>query len=152
MANITKTGTGGAVRIAVGGGTDFETVANLRSWSVDESIDTVEDTSMSSNGSRTYKTTHKTWTATADVYLTFDNETGTAHKENFGETAVSASEGSDAITIGTSYEWQFYADDSNTFGHESYDGTGIITGISRSVAHDGLAEMSVTIQGNSLLA
>jgi predicted secreted protein len=151
MANITKTGTGGAVRIAVGGTTDFETVANLRSWSVDESVDTVEDTSMSSNGIRSYKTTHKTWSASADVYLTFDNATATAEVENFGETAVAASDGSDAITIGTSYEWEFYADDGDTFGHESYKGTGIVTGVSRSLSHDGMAEMSVTIQGNSAL-
>ena len=150
MANITKTGTGGAVRIAVGGTSSYETVANLRSWSVDESIDTVEDTNMASNGSRTYKTTHKTWTATADVYLTFDAATSTAEVENFSETVV-ASSTIDAITIGTSYEWEFYADDSDSHGHESYNGTGIITGISRSLAHDGLAEMSVTIQGNSLL-
>lgn len=150
MANITKTGTGGAVRIAVADSSSFETVANLRSWSVDESIDTVEDTSMASNGSRSYKTTHKTWTATADVYLTFDDATASAEAENFSETLIAAST-IDAITIGTSYEWEFYADDSDSHGHESYNGTGIITGISRSLAHDGLAEMSVTIQGNSLL-
>tara|TARA_R110000822_G_scaffold55455_1_gene140983 strand:- start:940 stop:1395 length:456 start_codon:yes stop_codon:yes gene_type:complete len=150
MANITKTGTGGAVRVAVSGATAFETVANLRSWSVDESVDTVEDTSMNSGGFRTYKTTHKTWTASADVYLTFDDATSTAEAENFSETLIAASN-IDAITIGTTYEWEFYADDGETFGHESYNGTGIITGISRSVSHDGLAEMSVTIQGNSAL-
>jgi len=145
MANITKTGTGGAVRIAVAGASAYETVANLRSWSVDESVD------MASSGIRSYKTTHKTWTATADVYLTFDDATSTAEAENFSETLIAASN-IDAITIGTSYEWEFYADDGETFGHESYSGTGIITGISRSVAHDGLAEMSVTIQGNSALS
>ena len=42
MANITKQGTGGAVKVANVGGA-FETSAELRSWSVDESVDTVEE-------------------------------------------------------------------------------------------------------------
>jgi hypothetical protein len=54
------------------------------------------------------------------------------------------------ISIGSTYDFKFYADDTST-GWESYAGKGIVTGISRSVAHDGMAEMSVTIQGNSAL-
>ncbi len=148
MARITKSGTGGAVRVAVADSTTFETVAELRSWSVDESADTVEDTNMGSNGIRSYKTTHKTWTGSADVYIAYDTTTGEI--ENFTETAE-ASATVPQIAVGTTYEWEFYADDTSTANNESYTGTGIVTGVSRSVSHDGMAEMSVTIQGNSAL-
>ena len=149
MARITKAGTGGAVRVAVAGETTYETIAELRSWSVEESADTVEDTNMGSGSVRSYKTTHKTWSGTADVYIAYEDD-GTTEIENFTETAL-ATATVPQITIGTSYEFQFYADDSDTTNNEKYAGTGIVTGISRSVAHDGMAEMSVTIQGNSAL-
>lgn len=148
MALHTRQGTGGAVRVSVADGSTFETVANLRSWSVEESADTVEDTNMSS-ASRTYKTTHKTWTASADVYITYD-DAGSNDVELFSGASISAST-VDTMVVGTSYEWEFYADDSSSFAQESYTGTGIVTGISRSSSHDGMTEMSVTIQGNSLL-
>ena len=143
MARITKNGTGGAVHISVDGSGNFETIAEIRSWSVDESADTVEDTNMGSNGVRSYKTTHKTWTGSADLYIPFDS-TDTSEQLTEQNSLVAT------ITIGTQYDFKFYADDS-TASFESYNGKGIVTGISRSVAHDGMAEMSVTIQGNSAL-
>ena len=143
MARITKAGTGGAVHIATGGGSTYETIAEIRSWSVEESADTVESTNMGSAGVRSYKTTHKTWSGTADLYIPIDDSDGS---KQFTEQNSIVS----TIVIGTTYEFKFYVDDS-TASFESYAGTGIVTGISRSVAHDGMAEMSVTIQGNSAL-
>ena len=143
MARITKAGTGGAVHIDVAGGSTYETIAEIRSWSVEESADTVESTNMGSAGVRSYKTTHKTWSGTADLYIPIDDSDGS---EQFTEQNSIVS----TIVIGTTYEFKFYVDDS-TGSFESYNGTGIVTGISRSVAHDGMAEMSVTIQGNSAL-
>jgi len=143
MARITKAGTGGAVHIDVAGGSTYETIAEIRSWSVEESADTVESTNMGSAGVRSYKTTHKTWSGTADLYIPIDDSDGS---EQFTEQNSIVS----TIVIGTTYEFKFYVDDS-TASFESYAGTGIVTGISRSVAHDGMAEMSVTIQGNSAL-
>tara|TARA_R110002153_G_scaffold15730_8_gene55926 strand:- start:647 stop:1081 length:435 start_codon:yes stop_codon:yes gene_type:complete len=143
MARITKNGTGGAVHISVDGSGNFETIAEIRSWSVDESVDTVEDTNMGSSGVRSYKTTHKTWTGSADLYIPFD-DTDTSEQLTEQNSLIAT------ITIGTTYDFKFYADDS-TASFESYNGKGIVTGISRSVAHDGMAEMSVTIQGNSAL-
>lgn len=143
MARITKAGTGGAVHIDVAGGSTYETIAEIRSWSVEESADTVESTNMGSAGVRSYKLTHKTWSGTADLYIPIDDSDGS---EQFTEQNSIVS----TIVIGTTYEFKFYVDDS-TASFESYAGTGIVTGISRSVAHDGMAEMSVTIQGNSAL-
>jgi len=139
MANITKAGTGGAVKVGT------ETVAELRSWSVEESADTVEDTNMGSGGVRSYKTTHKTWTASADVYIAYDS--ASSNVENFTTTLVADTPTVATITVGTEYSWSFYAE----VGGEAYTGTGIVTGVSRSQSHDGMAEMSVSIQGNSAL-
>lgn len=141
MARIVKTGTGGAVHISDDNGTNYETIAEIRSWSVEQTMDTVEHTNMGTSGIRKYKTTHKTWSGTADLFIAFDD---TDHSEQLteGDTQVTG------ITIGQEYDFKFYVDDS-TGSYESYNGKGIVTGISRSVAHDGMAEMSITIQGNS---
>lgn len=144
MARITKNGTGGAVKISADGST-YETIAEIRSWSVDESADTVEDTNMGSSGVRSYKTTHKTWSGSADIYIAFnDGDTSEQLTEEDNVAALAS------MTVGTTYFFKFYPDDS-TASFESYNGTGIVTGISRSQAHDGMAEMSITIQGNSAL-
>jgi hypothetical protein len=148
MARVTKNGTGGAVHISVDGAAAYETIAEIRSWSVDESADTTECTTMGSDGVRAYKTTHKTWTGTADLYIpyTYVDASPDTLEEQFTEEDSLVT----GITVGTQYDFKFYADDTlATF--ESYNGKGIVTGISRSVSHDGMAEMSVTIQGNSLL-
>ena len=143
MARITKAGTGGAVHISVNGSGNYETIAEIRSWSVEESADTVEDTNMGSSGVRSYKATHNTWTATADLYIPFD-DTDTSEQLTEENSLVPV------IAVGTTYDFKFYADDS-TASFESYNGKGIVTGVSRSVAHDGMAEMSVSIQGINAL-
>ena len=147
MARITKAGTGGAVKISTDNST-YETIAEMRSWSVEESADTVEDTNMGSSGVRSYKTTHKTWSGSADVYIAYKYGVSDTESEQLTEEDNVAALG--AIAVGSTYYFKFYADDS-VGTPESYNGTGIVTGVSRSVAHDGMAEMSVTIQGNSAL-
>ena len=144
MAQITKTGTGGLISISDDSGTNYETVAELRSWSLDESSDVVESTNMSSGQIRKYLATHKTWTGTMDVYQTFDSsDGGLEYTTDDSDVTV--------IAVGSEYMFKFYVDDSTaTFAH--YDGSGIVTGISRSVSHDGMAEMTITVQGNSAMA
>ena len=141
MAQITKTGTGGLISISDDAGTNYETVAELRSWSLDESSDVVESTNMSSGQIRKYLATHKSWSGTMDVYMTFDDSTG-GHEYTTVDTEVPV------IAVGSEYMFKFYVDASTvTFAH--YDGTGIVTGISRSVSHDGMAEMTITVQGTT---
>jgi len=143
MAQITKSGIGGAIQISDDGGTNYETIAELRSWSLEESADVVESASMASVA-KTYHATHTTWTGTMDAYMTFDDSDGGVEYTTI-DTEVPV------IAVGTQYKFKFYADDSTaSFAH--YDGDGIVTAISRSVSHDGMAEMSITVQGNSALA
>lgn len=151
MARVTKAGIGGAVKVALvpaSGDPVYQTIAEMRSWSVEESADTVEDTNMGSSGVRSYKTTHKTWSGSADVYMAFDLDES-ATPDDLDEQFTETHDGI-ALSIGTEYMFKFYVDDGDDTW-QSYDGTGIVTGISRSVAHDGMAEMSLTIQGNSAL-
>ena len=145
---VTKLGNGGAVHITTDGGTSYEVVAEIKSWSLDEQVDSIDTTTMADSGVRQFTAGHKTWSGTADLYIPYDYTEGTPDTltEQFtvGDTEV------ETITVGTIYDWKFYADDSvDTF--ESYNGKGMVTSVSRSAAHDGMVEMSVTIQGMSLI-
>lgn len=151
MARQVRTGKSGAVKIAtstLGGSYDdptegtYETVAEVRSWSVEHNMDTVEYTNMSSDGIRKYLPTFKTWTGTVELYIPFDD--ATQDNEILTEEATAVN----AIVVGDQYFFQLYVDDSAD-ANSSYDGYGYVTGVSRSVAFDGMAEMTITVQGNS---
>lgn len=151
MARQVRTGKSGAVKIATGTGGGsyadptegtYETIAEVRSWSVEHTMDTVEYTNMSSSGVRKYLPTFKTWTGTVELYIPFDDATQDNESLTEENTAVTA------ITAGDTYFFQLYVDDSDA-ANTSYDGYGIVTGVSRSVAFDGMAEMTITVQGNS---
>ena len=153
MARQVRTGKSGAVKIAAGtnGGSyddptegTYETIAEVRSWSVEHTMDTVEYTNMSSDGIRKYLPTFKTWTGTVELYIPFDD--ATQDNESLTEEAVETA--LSAIVTGDQYFFQLYVDDSAA-ANTSYDGYGYVTGVSRSVAFDGMAEMTITVQGNS---
>ena len=159
MARQVRTGKSGAVKIATstGGGSyddptegTYETIAEVRSWSVEHTMDTVEYTNMSSDGIRKYLPTFKTWTGTVELYIPFEDDTQdteilTEENASAGDPAVPVV---GAIVAGDTYFFQLYVDDSAE-ANTSYDGYGIVTGVSRSVAFDGMAEMTITVQGNS---
>jgi hypothetical protein len=169
------TGKNGAVKIAnaTGGGSyydpvegSYSTIAEVRSWSVEHTMDTVEFTNMSSNGIRRYKPTFKTWTGTVELYIPHAEADGVYTETLLEDRAVNdpaveadpnatppveASDGTNdvtQITVGNEFYFQLYVDDSDATT-TSYDGYGIVTGVSRSVAFDGMAEMTITVQGNS---
>ena len=151
MARQVRTGKSGAVKLATstgGGSYDnptegvYETVAEVRSWSVEHTMDTVEYTNMSSDGIRKYLPTFKTWTGTVELYIPYDDTT----QDN--ETLTEENSAVTGIVAGDTYFFQLYVDDS-AVANSSYDGYGIVTGVSRSVAFDGMAEMTISVQGNS---
>lgn len=168
------TGKNGAVKIAnaTGGGSyydptegSYSTIAEVRSWSVEHTMDTVEFTNMSSNGIRRYKPTFKTWTGTIELYIPYEETTVSSalvhteklledHANNLGDDghdSGGAGDDTDYVTqivTGAELYFQLYVDGDND-ASTSYDGYGIVTGVSRSVAFDGMAEMTITVQGNS---
>lgn len=142
MARTVFAGTSGQVKLAVPGATPtYETLAELRAWSIEQSSTTIEFTRI---GSRVtgHKTGYTTWTATADLYLPAD-DTDASEIITTEDSAITA------IDVNTEYKWEFYIDSTMT---GKYSADGIITGISRSLSHDGMVEMSVTIQGTTDLA
>lgn len=143
MAIVNKAGHGGSVQISDDGGSTYKNMAFVRNWSVEETSDVVESTTMASAQQRSYKSSLKTWTGTADLFIPFDDSDGS-------EAITSADTQVTAITVGGEFTFKFYPDDSDsTF--ENYSAKGIVTSISRSVALDGMAEMSISIQGTEAL-
>ena len=103
-------------------------IAEIRSFSVDESIDVVEDTSMG-DSAKTYLDSIKDFSGTIDVLY---DETDTN-----GQTALS---------VGSSVTVNF-APEGTTSGDVKLTGTAIVTGKSVSSSFDGLVESTITIQG-----
>jgi hypothetical protein len=122
----TFTGSDGVILV----GTDQ--VAEVRSYSIDETMDTLEDTAMGDT-SRTYKTSLKSFSGSADVFF---DDTDTA-----GQGALTV--GSE-VTLNVQFE-------GNTTGDHKLSGTVLITGRTISASFDGMVEASISFQGTGAL-
>jgi hypothetical protein len=122
----TFTGSDGVILV----GTDQ--VAEVRSYSIDETMDTLEDTAMGDT-SRTYKTSLKSFSGSADVFF---DDTDTA-----GQGALTV--GSE-VTLNVQFE-------GNTAGDHKLSGTVLITGRTISASFDGMVEASISFQGTGAL-
>ena len=109
-----------------------DAVAEIRSFSIEETGDTLEDTSMG-DSARTYLASLTSWSGTVDVFW---DETDT--------------NGQVALTIGSSVTIKFYPEGATT-GDTYYHGTALVTGITRSAATDGMVDASFTLKGTGAL-
>lgn len=107
-------------------------VAEIRSYSIEESADTLEDTSMG-DSARTYKPSLTSFSGSLDVFW---DETDTS--------------GQGALSIGSEVTLNVYPE-GDTAGDTYYTGSAIVTGVSRTGAFDGLVEASISVQGNGAL-
>lgn len=107
-------------------------VAEIRSYSIEESADTLEDTSMGDTA-RTYKPSLTTFSGSLDVLW---DETDTT--------------GQGALTIGAEVTLNLYPE-GDAAGDTYYTGSAIVTGRTITGSFDGLVEMSITVQGNGAL-
>ena len=107
-------------------------VAEIRSYSIEESADTLEDTSMG-DSARTYKPSLTSFSGSLDVF--------------WDETDSS---GQGALSIGAEVTLNFYPE-GDTAGDTYYTGSAIVTGVSRTASYDGLVEASISVQGNGAL-
>jgi len=107
-------------------------VAEIRSYSIDETMDTLEDTAMGDT-SRTYKTSLKQFSGSADVL--FDD---------------TDSSGQGALTVGSSVTLNVQME-GNTAGDHKFSGTVLVTGRTISASYDGLVEASISFQGTGAL-
>ena len=103
-------------------------IAEIRGFSIDETIDTVEDTSMG-DSAKTYLASIKDFSGSVDVLY---DETDTN-----GQTALS---------VGSSVTLNF-APEGTSSGDVKLTGTAIVTGKSVSSSFDGLVESTITVQG-----
>ena len=110
-------------------GTDA--VAEIRSYSVEETADTLETTSMG-DSARTHLASLTSFSGSLDVYW---DEVDTAQI---------------ALTVGTSVTLKFYPEGTASSA-KYYSGTAIVTGVSRSASFDGLVEASISVQGTGVL-
>ena len=106
-------------------------IGEIRSFTVDQTGDTVEDTAMG-DSTRSFKATLNTFTASIDALF---DDTDTAQT---------------AMTIGSSLAFLFQPEGSGS-GAYQLSGSGIVTGISQRQSFDGLVERSFTVQGTGAL-
>jgi hypothetical protein len=125
----THTGSEGTVRVGL------NAIAEIRSYSVEETAETAEDTSMG-DAYRTFKTTLKGWTGSVDVFW---DETDT--------------NGQVALAPGAEVTVNFFPEGATAGQSERYySGSAIVTGKTVTGSFDGMVESTITLQGNGSLS
>ena len=122
----THAGSEGTVKVG------SDAIAEIRSFSIEETADTLEDTSMG-DSARTYKPSLTSFSGSVDVFW---DETDTA--------------GQGGLTIGAEVTLNLYPE-GDTAGDTYLSGSAIVTGRSVSSSFEGLVEMSISVQGNGAL-
>jgi len=108
------------------------TVAEVKSYSLEESADTIETSSIGTTA-RTFRTSLTGWAGSLDVFW---DETDTA--------------GQGALSVGSSVTLQVYPE-GDTGGDTYYSGTALVTGVSKTGSFDGMVDASISIQGTGAL-
>ena len=125
----TYKGQDGVFQAITTGGT-LASVTNLKSWSIEESVDSIESTTMGAT-SKTFTTGIKGWTASCELLYDLSN-------------AVQAD-----LVIGETVDIKIWP---NTVAQaESWAGTGIVTASSQSGELGDLVGSSITVQGTGAL-
>jgi predicted secreted protein len=109
-----------------------DAIAEIRSYNVDETMDTIEDTSMGDTY-RTFKTSLKSFSGSVDVF--------------FDDTDTS---GQGALTVGSEVTVNFLMEGDTTGSHQ-LSGTALVTGRTITGSFDGMVEASLTLQGTGAL-
>lgn len=122
----THTGSEGSVKVGA------NAIAEIRSYSIEETADTTEDTTMG-DSYRTHKTTLKSWSGSVDVFWDETDTTGQA-----------------ALVVGSEVTANFYPEGS-TSADTYLTGTAIVTSKSISASFDGMVEASISLQGTGAL-
>lgn len=122
----THTGSEGTVEIGA------NAIAEIRSYSLEWSSDTVEDTAMG-DVFRTRKTTLQSWSGSIDVFW---DETDT--------------NGQVALAPGSEVTINFYPEGA-VAADSYYTGSAIVTGKSINASFDGMVEASITVEGNGAI-
>lgn len=137
----TFTGQAGMIKI----GSDI--VGELRSFTIEQTQDTVETTSMVADGnsstavSRVYKPGLSTFTITGDIY--FDADTDAAQ--------IALEGGLDAAAVDAALSFKVYPAGGSSADGQAFSGDGVMTSFSVSSSVDGAVEASFAAQGTGPL-
>ena len=104
----------------------------IRSYSLEETADTIEDTTMGDT-SRTYLSSLKTFSGSVDVFWDEEDTTGQG-----------------SFTVGSSVTLAVYPE-GDTSGDTYYSGSAIVTGRTITGSFDGMVEATFTLQGTGAL-
>jgi len=107
-------------------------IAEIRSYSLEETADTVEDTTMG-DAARTYLASLTTFSGSIDVFW---DETDTS--------------GQVALAVGSSVTLKFYPEGAVS-GDTYYSGTALVTGKNITASFDGMVEASISVQGTGAI-
>lgn len=121
----TTTGSSGVVKLQVAG-TSVAVVGEVRSFTIDGSADTIEDSTMG-DSARTYKAGLESSTVTLECYWD-DSDAQQLVLDNRA-----------------SIDFEIYPTGSGT-GEKYYSGTGLVTSKSISASFDGMVEASFSLQ------
>ena len=122
----THAGSEGTVKVGA------NAIAEIRSFSIEETADTIEDTTMG-DGARTYKPSLTSFSGSVDVFWDETDSTGQG-----------------ALTIGAEVTLNLYPEGPSP-GDTYLSGSAIVTSRSISSSFDGMVEMSISVQGNGAL-
>ena len=107
-------------------------VAEVKSFSIEETADTVETTKMTDTA-RTHAITLTSFSGSVDCFWDETDSTGQG-----------------ALTNGASVTLALYPE-GDTTGDTYYTGTALVTGVSRSASFDGMVEATISVQGTGAL-
>jgi hypothetical protein len=124
----THTGSEGTVKVG-----STNSILEIRSYSVEETADTAEDTSMG-DSYRTFKTTLKAWTGSVDVFWDETDSTGQG-----------------ALVVGSEVTVRFMPEGASS-GDTYLTGSAIVTGKTVTGSFDGMVESTITLQGTGSLS
>lgn len=117
----THTGSAGVVKVA------SNTVAEVKSWTLDQTQDTVEDTALGDTV-KTFKATQSSSNGTIDCHWDETDSTGQG-----------------AMTIGATVTLNLYPEGADS-GDTYYSASAIITSVGVNQSHDGIVERSFGFQ------
>jgi len=127
-------GSAGSVKIKSGSDA-LTAVASVRSWSMDITRDTVEDTSMGSSGVRTYKKGLQSYSGSMDIV--YDDS-----EDTIVSTALDPAT-DDTVSV------ELFPDGSATA--TKFAGDVIVTSYSVTASYDGITEASVSFTGTGAI-
>ena len=107
-------------------------IAEIRSYSIEETSDTLETTSMGDTA-RTYTPNLTSWSGSVDVYWDETDATGQG-----------------ALTVGAEITLNVYPE-GDASADTYYAGSAIVTSVTKNASFDGLVEASISVQGTGAL-